>query len=383
MTGMSKQHYSDFFLDFLRTEISLKLRLSNNTSSVTVIREGKFMRISKRSIALSALVAAIPSQSFAIAISPGSNSVGALGNTANAIVRISDPGGSGTGTIIQITPYDGGEDLDVLTADHVVRDGGTLYSPSLITTAFGNSGSGGASFAAEAVATDFTFPEDGSSGADLAMLDVFVPGSQLNTLPAPLISVNLPTADPAANAAITQAGYGLQASVVTISGNLGYSYSSVFGDGAGYGTLAAGPNTLNGSGVTAITGAVSEAGPNYMYQGFQNGALINGTSPNYNGSTSYIFSGDSGGPSLSGNTIFGVHSSSVTGTLAGDPNSEFAYSNNASYTWSDVDVYSYLPWIDGELTTLSPVPEPATGTILLAGILGLGSRRFTRRRQSV
>ncbi len=329
---------------------------------------------------LSALAALIPSQVFALAISPGSNTVGTLGAIANSIVRIDDPGGRGTGTILQISPYQGGVDLLVLTADHVVRNasggGSTLYSPSQISIGFGNLGGGGPSFAASEVATLFDLPFDGSSAVDLAMLDVFIPGSQLNTLPSPLTAADLPHVQPAAGNAITQAGYGRQGTVATVSGNIAYVYSVPNGLGAVYGTLAAGPNTVGAGGVTTITGAVSDfAGQNYVYEGFQNGALINGVSPNYNGSTSYIFSGDSGGPSLNGNVIVGVHSSSVTGTISGDPNSEFAYANvfgaGQGHQWQDVNVNDYLPWIKLQLDTLSPVPEPTTLALALFGLVGL------------
>jgi hypothetical protein len=330
-------------------------------------------------IVASIAAAVAPSVSYGIAISPGSNSTGALGGTADAIVRVSAGGFVGSGTILKIqnTP-NGGEDLLVLTADHVLRNaagGGTqLYAPNQVSIGFGNQGGGGASFAAEAVSTIFDLPLDGSNAADLAMIDVFIPGSQLNTLPAGLTAVGLPGASPAANAAITQAGYGLQGSVVTVGGQLAYAFSNVFGDGADYGTLAAGPNTTGAGGVVAITGAVSDyAGQNYQYQGFTNGALINGVNPNYNGSTSYIFSGDSGGPSLVGNTIVGVHSSSVTGVLAGDANSEFAYNNvfRPNYRWQDVNVADYLPWINDQLINLSPVPEPATWVLMVFGSVAI------------
>jgi hypothetical protein len=331
-------------------------------------------------ILASAFGVMLPSHCFGLAISPGSDTTAGLGNTANAIVRISDPGGLGSGTIIQMKAYNGGVNLDVLTADHVIRDAGgggsSIYAPSQVSIAFGNTGGGGASFAAEDSATLFDLPLDGSSAVDLAILDVFVPGSQLNTLPAGLAPAALPAAGPAANAAITQAGYGLQASVVNIGGTLSYSYSPVFGDGAGYGTLKAGPNTVNGAGVTTVNGAVSDyAGQIYVYQGFQNSCLINGVNPNYNGSTSYIFSGDSGGPSLSGNTIFGVHSSSQASQLTGDPNSQVA---QPGYVWSDVSVADYLPWINTELATLS-VPEPSISSFaIFGGLIVVATRRHWR-----
>jgi hypothetical protein len=132
-------------------------------------------------ILFSAFAAMIPGHCFGLAISAGSDSTAALGNTANAIVRIADPGGSGSGTIIQMMPYNGGVDLDVLTADHVIRDdsggGSTIYTPGQISVGFGNAGGGGASFAAEDEATLFDLPSDGSSAVDLAILDVFVPAA--------------------------------------------------------------------------------------------------------------------------------------------------------------------------------------------------------------
>jgi hypothetical protein len=332
-------------------------------------------------ISFSVLGIMAPSHCFGLAISPGSDSTAGLGNTANAIVRISDPGGSGSGTIIQMTPYNGGMNLDVITADHVVRDAGgggsSLYAPNQISIAFGNLGGGGVSFAAEDEATLFDLPLDGSSAVDLAILDIFIPGSEVNQLPAGLAPAALPNAAPAANAAITQAGYGLRASVVNLGGTLSYVYSPLYGYGAGYGTLKAGPNSVNGAGVTTINGAVSDyAGQPYVYDGFQNNCVINGVNPNYNGSTSYIFSGDSGGPSLSGNTIFGVHSSSTAGTINGglgnDPNSQVADSTDM---WQDVSVYNYLPWINLQLATLS-IPEPSTVLIaMIGGAFVIATRR--------
>jgi hypothetical protein len=337
---------------------------------------------------------AIPSRALAIAISSGSDTTAGLGNTANAVVRIAAGGFVGTGTVLQILPYNGGVDIDVLTADHVVRDNfGQSYAANQVTVSFGNQGGGGASFVPNALASDFTVPQDGSSQVDLAMLDIFVPANQLNTLPAGLAAVALPGAAPAANAAITQAGYGLQASVVTVSGNLAYSYAPNFMDGAAYGTLKAGPNTVNANGVTNITGALStyaggvdmNGNPvatnfHYVFSGFQNGALINGNAGNnYAGSTSYIFSGDSGGPSLSGNTILGVHSSSVTGSITGGGNgNQFAYATttDANYLWQDVSVFDNLAWINDELANLSPVPEPSTWALLaIAGVLCSLKRR--------
>jgi hypothetical protein len=324
----------------------------------------------------------IPGHCFGLAISPGSDSTAALGNTSNAIVQVSDPGGRGTGTLIQMMPYNGGENLDFLTADHVVRDasggGASLFAPSQISVTLN-----GIPYASEDVATDFNIPQDGSSAVDLAILDVFIPGSQLNLLPAGLAPVALTNAQPAANTPITQAGYGHQATVVNVSGTLAYAYSTVNGYGAPYGTLKAGPNTINAAGVIPITGAVSDyAGIRYSYQGFQNGARINGASPNFNGSTSYIFAGDSGGPSLSGNTILGVHSSSVTDEFVNDPNSEIAYDNGAApgYLWSDVSVFDNLAWINSELAIIS-IPEPSIAGLLTLGLLGIIRRRTSKGRK--
>jgi len=320
---------------------------------------------------------------LAIAISPGSDVTAGLGNTAKAVVRISAGGFVGSGTVVDVEQFASGTSICILTADHVIRDAGgvgsQLYAPSQITTSFGNQGGGGASFVATAAATLFDLPLDGSSAVDMAMIHVFVPTSKVNLLPAGLAAVDLPNAAPGAGAAIVQAGYGLQGTVATVSGNLAYVNSVVNGLGAPYGTLKAGPNTVGAGGVTAIVGAVSDyAGQNYAYQGFSNGALINGVAANYNGSTSYIFSGDSGGPSLTGNTILGVHSSSVTSALQNDANAEFAYSNNAGYTWQDVSVFDSIGWINEQMELLC-IPEPSTFVLLVFGSVLL--LVFRRRRK--
>lgn len=320
---------------------------------------------------------------LAIAISPGADVTAGLGNTANAIVRISAGGFVGSGTVVSVCEYDSGTSICILTADHVIRDAGgggsQLYAPSQITTSFGNQGGGGASFIARAASTLFDLPLDGSSAVDMAMIHVFVPTAKVNLLPAGLAPVDLPNAAPGANDAIVQAGYGLQGTVATVSGNLAYVNSVVNGLGVPYGTLKAGPNSVGPGGVTALIGAVSDyAGQNYAYQGFTNGAVINGVANNYNGSTSYIFSGDSGGPSLSGNTILGVHSSSVTSALQNDANAEFAYSNNAGYFWKDVSVFDSVDWINEQLEILC-IPEPSTWVLL---VVGSGVVLVYRRRRS-
>jgi hypothetical protein len=345
------------------------------------------MRNSTRTILAAFLIAVLTvcasHQVLAIAISPGSDVTAGLGNTANAIVRISAGGFVGSGTVVDMEVYGSGTSICVLTADHVIRDAGgggsNLYAPSQISVGFGNQGAGGASFTATAAATMFDLPMDGSSAVDLALVHVFIPTAQAGQLPAGLAPVGLPNAQPAAGTAIVQAGYGLQGAVATVSGNLAYVYSAVNGLGAAYGTLKAGPNAVGAGGVTNLTGAVSDyAGQNYAYAGFQNGTVINGVSPNYNNSTSYIFSGDSGGPSLSGNTILGVHSSSVTGALQNDANAEFARSANAGYYWSDVSVFDALGWINQEMEILC-VPEPGSLLLMLAGSLALLVVRRHRR----
>jgi hypothetical protein len=333
-------------------------------------------------LALALAVLLAPSRLFAIAISTGSDTTAGLGATANAIVRITAGGFVGSGTVIDLEEFGGGTSLCILTADHVVRDasggGGNLFPLNQITASFGNQGGGGATFSAYGVATKFDLPNDGSDATDLALVHIFVPNNLENLLPANLAPADLPAASPAANAAITQAGYGLQGSVASVGGNLAYVYSPVNGLGAAYGTLKAGPNTAGPGGVFNMVGAVSDfAGQNYQYDGFTNGAVINGVAPNYNGSTSYIFSGDSGGPSLTGNTILGVHSSSVTGQIAGDPNSEFAYSANAAYFWRDVDVFSNIAWINQTIEVLC-VPEPGSCVLFVCGgavLLLVGYRR--------
>jgi hypothetical protein len=313
-----------------------------------------------------AVAAMMPGRCFGLAIAPAA--AVNLGGMANAIVQIEDPSWLGTGTIINMAPITGGDLVDVLTADHVVRNpnpGENIYPANQISVTFGT----GVSISASSDATDFTWPQDLGSGVDLAMLALFVPQAQLGGL----TSASLPTAQPAANTAIVQAGYGRQGTVATVDGNP--AYVSL---GPDFGTLLAGPNTINGNGVTFILNGAQSAwgGKDYSYFGFQNGCLINGAN-----STSYIFSGDSGGPSLSGNTILGVHSSSVTWVVAGYPNSQFAYDNNAApnYLWQDVSVFDNLTWINTEIAALT-VPEPSSVClVILGGSLVAACRRKRKR----
>jgi hypothetical protein len=341
---------------------------------------------------LAILAALVPTSVFGLAITPGSDLTGTLGSLANDIVLLNDPGGLGSGTVIQVTNFNGGLDIDVLTADHVIRDdsssgagtiGGAIYAPGLITNTFQN----GSKFVGTDEATDFTIPTGGGSAVDLAMVDIFVPGSLTNTLPAGLTAALLPSSRPGANASIVQAGYGRQAIVTNLGGTLYYGNSTVFNWGSPAGTLKAGPNSLNSSGVLAINGAVSGFSNNtgfvqYKYQGFQNGALINGTAPNYNGSTSYILGGDSGGPSFLTNTsvIVGVHSSSGTITNS-DPNSQIVLPGGTNgFVWSDVSVYDNLPWINMELATLS-IPEPSSVALVTVGSVAVLWQQYRLRKR--
>ncbi len=351
------------------------------------------MKLSKRSIPISLFgtlaIASMSHECFAIGISPGSTTTSSLGSTANAIVRIANPVGLASGTVVQIVPESGGVDIDVLTADHVLRNessGNTLYGPSLINISFGNIGGGGASFTANQLGTDFTIPSGGSSSVDLGIINIFVPTNKLGTLPANLEAVALPTAIPAAGTAITQAGYGLRTTIALVTspqnpgGKLSYVYSPNYSLGQGYGILTAGPNSIGGAGVTTITGAASaDTGHSYVYQGYQNEAQIGNSSPDFASSTSYIFPGDSGGPSLSGNTILGVHSSASFGSISGDSSSFFAYAASSNFQWQDVSVANNLPWINNELATLASTPEPATAALIQVVFTIIASRRMRRR----
>ena len=280
-------------------------------------------------LVVAAFLSAWAAQAWALAITPLTQIFPAP-TVANAIVRVSDAVGLGSGTVIDVRPTPGGGGwLCVLTADHVIA-GGPGFSVD-----FGNAGGGGVSFTSGSTTiTSFRGPLNGDgTRVDLGMLGVFVPS--LAVLPA----MTLPTLVAAANGTtIDVAGYGLTA---TLDGP-GRRY--LVNEGT-YGNLLASFNGIDDhpvftSGIYSFTSihATTFFGPPV-------GTAIQ--------AEAHLLNGDSGGPSWTLASAFdmvGVHSHSV---IHGAVGSRFV---NEGDDWWDVSVADYTSWIT---TTCGAVPEPS------------------------
>lgn len=336
---------------------------------------------------------------------------------SNSIVQIkNNAGGTGTGEVVAIVPAAaGGEYLDILTADHVVRDGFGIIdnAPSIVTT-FANARGGGGSWAGTNITSDFTIPNpDGTSAVDLALYSIYLPGPWTNQLPAGLTALSLTKVAAKQNDAIIQAGYGNEGTVTNATtGNFApfknvktpaFVYSPLFNFGQGFGTLVAGDNTVGntprGMAVFNSTFMQKGAAVPYTFDALTGGTnLAANATGGYDGTT-YLMGGDSGGPTfevaqipdpnnpgamIASYSLYGVHSASVTTRYSGNLNDMIQFDVNSqigapqaadpNYLWYDVDVSSYTNWIT-TAEALVNVPEPTTAGLLAAAIGLLGRRR--------
>lgn len=121
------------------------------------------------------------------------------------------------------------------------------------------------------------------------------------------------------------------------------------------------------------------AGQNYAYQGFSNGVRsLTESPPTTTAAPRRPLSGDSGGPSSDGQHDPGRAFQLGYYALQNDANAEFAYSNNAGYTWQDVSVFDSIGWINEQMELLC-IPEPSTFVLLVFGSVLL--LVFRRRRK--
>jgi len=352
----------------------------------------------------------LPSRSFGLALLNDTANLWPnqeLANLNNNVVRVSESYGAtqatsstyvGTGTIISVVPDgNGGDYYNVLTADHVVYGadnsalGGNYGS---ISIGF-NSSPGqysGATYPLSVGNIAKNVQLDGANnGPDLAVFSVDVSAAQLAAAsggPASIASPNstfanvslvqnvsllAPNNSPGNNQ-IVQAGYGNQATtaVAPPPGAPVPAGTSVYKSSGDYGTFNAGYNTIPANGnraddgapfglVAGYVGVANGRGGNYTYDAIRGGFNISGTTW-----TSYVLSGDSGGPTFQYVDGFydlvGVHSSSETyGSTYVTPFSDSL--------WSDVAMNStYISWIDGASIAVD-VPEPSA--LALTGMGGL------------
>jgi len=271
------------------------------------------------------------------------NSVVRIGSTGSGVVyhiKLDDPGNK-----------DSGGWLCVLTADHV----------SGVTVGFGNAGGGGLSLEASLrINGPITGKKDGKDTfLDLAMLGVRF--KKLSDLPK-LGNHVITKLDK--DVRVVQAGYGPGASVDYIAGAY-YSDEK-------YGTYRSWDN------------AKTSVNPNYdrknkegtkLYQfvGLEGRLYFTRDGRNRYGS-SYLFPGDSGGPTFQmiGDAwkLVGVHSGAQF--FKDDAGQEYAPTGSV---WTDVHLADYNDWI---MKSCDAVPEPASIAGLSGGLAVLIARRRKR-----
>lgn len=318
-------------------------------------------------ITATAALAAAPTASFGLADfnTPGVLPVG----LEDAVVRVYAPGvGFGTGTIIGITPDNsGGNVYCVLTADHVLRNAGNPGGlPASVGIGFGS--------VAGTAAVNFPYSTTNAAAqvkldapVDLAVFSIDVPKAQLANLPViTAATVTAPLIPATGTNPIIQVGYGDQATVGVgapfAAGQAYYQSQSQFG------TYVSGLNTISSAspfgGYTRGIYAFSalEGIPTFTLDGAGNPVSA----------TSYVLSGDSGGPTFetlsNGNIgLIGVHSGSTAGAAL--PGGEEGISGSGAYQWSDVNASNYLAWINANCKAVdaAAVPEPAALALMVIG----------------
>jgi hypothetical protein len=283
---------------------------------------------------------------------------------ANDVVRVAVNGANaGTGTILSaVSDGSGGDWYNVLTADHVTTGAASINIGFRFDTAYP------AGFGAQYLVSD------AANGPDLSLFSVDVTAATLANLPANglapsslLQPVSLMAANNAANNLIVQAGFGNTATLV----------AGGYQENAGtYGTYNAGGNTIPANGAGAIAGQGNQGIVAGYTRGIYTFTAIRGTfavTANPTVGTTYLLSGDSGGPTFEANgsggfSLVGVHSASFNNNP-----------NPAGSLWTDVDLTAGVQnWINTEIPLID-VPEPAA--LALAALGGLASLVAIRRRK--
>ncbi len=307
---------------------------------------------------------------------------------ANDIVRIqetytTDSGAKmsvlgGTGTIINVAPCScGGYWYDILTADHVVRapTGDTLQGVSI---GFRFDSAWPLSVANLKTNIQYDNP------VDLAIIAIEVPKNAPDSVLQPLSllqPVPIMAPDVAQGNQIVQAGYGLQAKVVS-SVKIGdttypYAYKILPYNGTSFipknGTLLVGANTakeLNPS----FSYTNQEVKVEYTYKAILGTFTISTNNGEATSGTTYTLNGDSGGPTFQSNgnggfALVGVHSAAEFYTL---PNGRYLPYNTPGQQWADVNVSQYTNWIADAEKAANVCPEASTWAMMLIGLAGLG-----------
>jgi hypothetical protein len=286
---------------------------------------------------------------------------------ANDVVRVKVSAGSGTGTILSAVPDgSGGYWYNVLTADHVTTGTASINIGFRFDTGYP------AGFSVPNLAQNLV--SDAPNGPDLSLFAVDVTAAILGGLPANalppsslLLPVSLMAANNAANNLIVQAGFGNTATLV----------AGGYQENAGtYGTYNAGGNTIPANGAGAIAGQGNQGIVAGYTRGIYAFTAVRGTfavTANPTVGTTYLLSGDSGGPTFEANgsggfSLAGVHSASFNNTP-----------NPAGSLWTDVDLTAGVQnWINTEIPIID-APEPTT--LALAGLGGLAALVAARRRK--
>lgn len=330
-------------------------------------------------MAVGSVMAAAPMKSFGLA---DFNTPGVLpAGLENAVVRVSATGGGpGTGTIISITPDNsGGNVYCVLTADHVLRDAANPGGlPASVSIGFGSvAGTAAGNFPYSTTNTATQVKLD--APVDLAVFSIDIPKAQLGNLPViTAATVTAPVIPATGTSPIIQAGYGDQATVgVGAPFAAGQAY---YESQAQYGTYASGMNTISlaspfgryANGIYAFS----------ALQGIPTFTLD--ASGNPLSATSYVLSGDSGGPTFQTFSngkigLIGVHSASTPGAAL--PGGQEAVSGSGAYQWTDVNASVYNAWINTNCTAVdaAAVPEPAALALMAIG--GAALLLVQRKRQ--